>query len=171
MKQVIKNQYLKGFRFSSLQEASTFLGNQAIKKCLALGDTYGDNYYCYICYNSLTAEKQFVLSFSSDESDENLNFLFWDERELLVLDTGKNIYLIDNNLFVKAFFEITTPLIGLYLINNSELLLLEEGFMRLVDYNGKILESELFDLIEDFAIKDSRLVIQANGEQKVFELK
>lgn len=170
MKQVFKNRYLKGFKFSSSQELSTFLGNQGTGNSLTIKDTFGDNYYCYVCYHSLTKEKQFVLSFSSDENEEDLNVLFWDEHKIFILDTGKNIYLIDDNLNIKSSFEVTTPLIGLYLINVDSLLLLEEAFMRVVDHNGGILKREVFDLIEDFSVKDNYLFIQTSEESKTFEL-
>ncbi len=168
MKQIIENRYLKAFKFSSLEEASTFFNNQKAKRSLSIEDTFGENYYCYVCYHSLTREKQFILSFSSDESVDNLNFLYWDS--LLVLDTGKNIYLIDESLNIKKSFEITTTLVGLYLINNEKLVLLEEAFLRVVNYKGQIVKSELFDLIENFSIKDNILSIQTSEETKVIVL-
>jgi hypothetical protein len=170
MKQIVGNRYIKVFKFTSSQEVLIFLSNQETKNFLSIEDTFGNNYYCFVFYHSLTKEKQFVLSFSSDESEDNLNFLFWYEQKIFVFDTGKSIYLIDEKLSIKASFEITSPLIGLYLINKDNLLLLEEAFMRVIDYNGKILRSELFDLIDDFSIKDNVLSIQTSGESKVFEL-
>ncbi|PGH38011.1 MAG: hypothetical protein CRN43_17810 [Candidatus Nephrothrix sp. EaCA] len=116
----------------------------------------------------MTKEKQFVLSFRSDESEDNLNFLFWDN--LFVMDTGKNVYLIDESLNIKTSFEITAPLVGLYLINKEKLLLLEEVYMRVVDYKGQIVKSELFDLIEDFSIKGNLLSVQTSEERRVIEL-
>lgn len=168
MKQIIGNRYLKGFRFSSSEESLAFLNNQKAKIILSIEETFGENYYCYVCYHSLTREKQFVLSFSSDESEDNLNFLFW--GSIFVLDTGKNIYLIDETLNIKTSLEITTPLVGLYLINKEKLLLLEETYMRVVDCKGQIVKSELFDLIEDFNIKENTLSIQTNKENKIIEL-
>src|SRR6218665_1059217 len=146
MKQIIENRYLKGFKFSSSEEASTFCNNQKAKRSISIEDTFGENYYCYVCYHSLTKEKQFVLSFRSDESEDNLNFLFWDN--LFVMDTGKNVYLI----------------------NKEKLLLLEEVYMRVVDYKGQIVKSELFDLIEDFSIKGNLLSVQTSEERRVIEL-
>jgi hypothetical protein len=168
MKQIIENRYLKEFKFSSSEETTTFFNNQKAKRNLSIEDTFGENYYCYVCYHSLTKEKQFVLSFSSDENEDNLNFLFW--GSLFVLDTGKNIYLIDESLNIKTSLEITTPLIGLYLINKEKLLVLEEAYMRVINYNGDIVKAELFDLIEDFSIKDNLLSIQTSEENKVIEL-
>lgn len=168
MKQIIDNRYIKVFKFASSQEASTFAVNQETKNCLSIDDEFGDSYYCYVGYHSLTREKQFVLSFSSDENEDKLNFLYWDD--LLVLDTAKNIYLIDKNLNIKASLEITTPLVGLYLINSEKLLLLEEAYLRVINYKGEIIKAELFDLIEDFSIKDNLLLIQTSEENKVIEL-
>lgn len=168
MKQVVQNKCLKAFRFSSSEAASTFLKNQKANNSLSIDHTFGDNYYCYVCYHSLTKEKLFVLSFGSDENEDRLNFLFWNSS--FVVDTGKSVYLIDETLNIKISLEITTPLVGLYIISNEKLLLLEEAYMRVIDYNGQILRSELFDPIEDFRIKDNVLSIQKSEENKVIEL-
>lgn len=168
MKQINENKYLKMFKFSSLEEGTTFFDNQKAKNKLFIGDIFGDNYYCYVCYHSLTREVQFVLSFRSDEREDNLNFLFWEGS--LVIDTGTNIYLIADNLSIKASFEVTTPLIGFYLVNKKFLLLLEEAYLRVVDYNGWIVKSELFDLIEDFEIKDSLLFLRTSEGDKNIQL-
>lgn len=168
MKQIIQNRYLRGFSFSSSEEASTFFNKQKASSSIFLEDTSGDNYYCYVCYHSLTKEKLFILSFESDENEDNLNFLFW--NNLLVFDTGKNIYLIDEALNVKTTLEITTTLVGFYEISNEKLLLLEEAYLRVINCNGEIVKSELFDLIEDFSIKDNLLFIQTSEENRVIEL-
>lgn len=168
MNQIICNKYIKAYKFASSQEASTFAGNQITKNYLSIDDVAGDSYYCYVGYHSLTREKQFVLSFSSDENEDNLNLLYWDD--LLVLDTAKNIYLIDKSLKIKASIQITTTLVGLYLISKEKLLVLEEAYMRVINCKGEIIKTELFDLIEDFSIKDNLLSIQTNEENKVIEL-
>jgi len=168
MKQVIENRYIKAFKFASSKEASTFVDNQDTKKNLFIEGTFGDYYYCYVCYHSLTREKQFVLSFSSDESADILNLLYW--NGLIVLDTGRNIFLIDEILNIKASIEITTPLVGLYLINQERLLVLEEAYMRVINYNGEIVKSELFDVMEDFSIKGNFLSIKTEDENKIIEL-
>lgn len=166
MKQIIKNQYLKEFRFTSSEEAKIFYNRQKSQKKVIIENTFGENYYCYVCYHSLTREELFVILFSSDEQD--LSLLFW--GSLIVLETSTNIYLIDENLSVKLSFDITTPLIGLYLINRDRLLILEEAYMRIVDAQGNILKSELFDLIKDFSIKDNLLIIQTQEQSMVLEL-
>ena len=168
MNQIIKNSYLKAFKFTSSKEASTFIGNQGAKKHLSIGDTLGDYHYCYVGYHSLTRERQFVLSFCSDEGLDSLNFLFWDG--LFVLDTGRNIYLIDESLNIKRSLEITTPLVGLYLIGKEKLLVLEEAYLRVVNYNGDTVKAELFDLLEEFSIKDDLLSIKTSEENIVIEL-
>jgi hypothetical protein len=170
MKLVVGNRYLKAFRFSSSHDALMFMGNQHAEKSLSIEDTVGDNYFCYVSYHSLTSKKEFVLSFSSDDPEDKLNFIFWDEHKKLVLDTGRLIYLIDENLVINASFDITSPLIGLYFVGKDKLLLMEEAFLRLIDYTGKILMSELFDLVEDFSIKNGLLSIQTSTENKVFQI-
>ena len=168
MRQVIRNKYLKGFSFLSLREALTFLDNQGVNKNLSLEETFGENYYCYICYHSLTQEKLFSLSFSSDESEDNLNIMYW--NDLIVLDIGKKIYLIDDFLEIRSSIEITTPLVGLYVINDERLLILEEAFVRVINNKGEVVRAELTDLIEDFSVKDNLLFIQTSEENRIIEL-
>jgi hypothetical protein len=168
MKQIVKNFYIKALSFTSPEEASFFVSNQRGNKYLSIDDTFGNNYYCYIGYHSLTKEKQFLLSFSSDQSEDDLNFLVWDR--LIVLDTGKTIYLIDEILNIIKSFEITTPLVGLYLTNAENLLVLEEAYMRVINCKGDVLKAELFDLMEDFSIKDDLLLIQTNVGSKAIKL-
>ncbi|GAA4789638.1 hypothetical protein GCM10023231_17060 [Olivibacter ginsenosidimutans] len=168
MKQVVQNKYLKGFSFSSSEEALTFYNNQKADHSLSIEDTFGDNYYCYVCYHSLTNDKLFVLSFSSDEREDNLNFLYW--NNLVVLDTGKSIYLIDEAVKIKVSLEVTTPLVGLYVINDEKLLVLEEAFIRVINYKGEVVKSEQTDLIEDFSIKGKLLHIRTDGGNKIIEL-
>lgn len=168
MKQIIENRYLKGYTFPSSKEAITFFNNQKAKNSLSIEDAFGDNHYCYVCYHSLTREKQFALYFGSDEIEEKLNFLFWNRS--FVVDTGNNIYLLEENLNIKASFEITTPLVGFYLIDKENLLLLEKAYMRVINYKGEIVKNASFNLIEDFSIKGSLLSIQTSEESKVIEL-
>jgi hypothetical protein len=158
------------FTFSSFQERKIFLSHQGTKNILSIDETFGNNYLCCVCYHSLTREKQFVLSFSSNENEDNLNFLFWDEHKMYVLDTGQCIYFIDHRLNPVASFEITTPLVGLYLVNEDKLLLLEEAFFRLVNFRGKLLKSASFDLIVDFSIENNQLTIQTSEANQSFDL-
>ncbi len=170
MKQIIRNRYVKAFTFSSFQERKEFLNNQVAKNILSVDETFGDNHLCYVCYDSLTKEKQFVLSFDSDESESNLNFLFWHDHNIYVLETGKRIYFLDEYLNTVVFFEITTPLVGLHLLDVNTLLLLEEAYFRVVDFKGKLLKSGAFDLISDFKIENGKLFIQTNESSQSFVL-
>jgi hypothetical protein len=168
MKQVIGNRYLKVFSFCSSDESSIFFHNQKVVCSLSLDSTFGENHYCYVCYHSLTKEKLFVLSFSSDKREDDLNFFFWDN--LLVLDVGTSIYLLDKNLSIIASYETSICLIGLYLINNDRLLILEEASFKVINQIGQIIMNVSLDLIEDFSINGSLLTIQTNGENRVIEL-
>ena len=164
MKQITNNRYVKPFRFTSSREISDFIKNQGNVKFLYFEETYGDNYYCYIFYNALTKEKLFILSFRSEEIEENLNFLFWNENKLFVLDTGNYIYLIDNKLDIVKKIDVNTPLIGIYLTHKNDLLLLEEASLKLIDSKGNILKEKLFDLLEDFNLENEILSICTSSE-------
>ncbi len=166
----MKIDIVRVFTFSSFQERKVFLSNQETKNVLSIDETFGDNYLCCICYHSLTNEKQFVLSFNSDEDEENLNFLFWDKHKTCILDTGRCIYFIDDLLNPVASFELTTPLVGLYLVEEDKLLLLEEAFFRVVNFRGTLLKSASFDLIVDFSIDNNKLTIQTSKGSQSFGL-
>ena len=105
---------------------------------------------------------------SHDESEDNLNIMYW--NDLIVLDIGKKNYLMDDFLEIRSSSEITTPLVGLYVINDERLLILEEAFVRVINNKGEVVKSELIDLIEDFSIKDNLLFIQTSEENRIIEL-
>jgi hypothetical protein len=170
MKQIIKNRYIKSWCFTSSQELSSYLSSQTIPNKLSLEDTYGDFFYCYLCFDSLTSEIQFGITFQSYERDENLNFMYWDASGLFVIETDKNIYFIDYNLNIKFSIEITSPLIGLHLVSESKLLVLEETYFRLVNSVGEILKDGLFDLAVNFKFDGNKLFIKTNDESKVYVL-
>lgn len=159
MKQVINNIYLKCVKFNLLEELSCFVREQKVENTLFLDDKNGNDYYCYIAYHSLTSEKLFLISFCSDEEEDNLNLLFWNEYKIIVLYTGNDTYLIDDKLNVVSMFRNITPLVGLYLLNTNRLLILEEISLKIINARGEILKSEDFDFIEDFVIKDYQLTI------------
>jgi hypothetical protein len=142
-----------------------------VRKKIFIEESYGDYYYCYIGYNSLSSEKLFTISFSSDEKEDNLNFLFWDKAGLIVFDTGRKLYFIDDKLDIKHDFEITLPLIGLYLTEENNLLVLEEASFRVLNSSGQILKRELLDLIIDFSLENNYLhIVTIDGERVVFSL-
>lgn len=170
MKQIFRNRYVKSFSFASSEERSVFVRNLKVESILDLKESYGENYYCYVCYDSLTGRKQFIITFDSEEQENDLSLVFWDEARLLVVHTGKYLYLINNRSSIIAYFDITTTLLGLYLTNGNNLLVLEEASFNLIDYEGQILKTELFDLIEDFSLDHGRLSIKTSEEHKIFEL-
>jgi hypothetical protein len=60
--------------------------------------------------------------------------------------------------------------VRLYLVSKEKLLVLEEAYLRVINNKGEILRAELFDLIEDFSIKDNLLSIQTSEGSKVIKL-
>ena len=170
MRQVIYNRFIELLKFRSYKEISTFIANQTIKNILLLEESYGDTYYCYTGYHSLTNERQFIISFNSDEDESNLHLLFWLSAELLVIETGKAIYCIDNKLNIKYRFDFITPLIGLYVTNANNLLILDCISLKIINPKGTILQDDSFDLIEDFSITDSYLSIKTSEGNRKFSL-
>jgi len=89
MKQIFNNSYLKSFKFSSYQEVEEFLDSQKSKCALALKETFGNNYFCYVCYHSLTRDVLFTLTFSSDADAEKYIkiFTFLEQKTIETLIT------------------------------------------------------------------------------------
>ncbi|MFM7021955.1 MAG: hypothetical protein ACKOXB_03185 [Flavobacteriales bacterium] len=170
MRQIFKNKYIKAYKFLSVSESDTFRNNQNVNAILKIDESYGDCFYSYVCHNSLTSEKEFAIFFSSDEKEDKLNFMFWESANLFVLDTGRNIYLLNGDLKIIKSLEIGTPLIGLYLTDEENLVLLEEASYRLVNKRGEVHVNELFDLIENFSLSGSKLIIKTSEGNKIFEL-
>ncbi len=168
MKRICNNKYLKVYKFSNLQEAVKFCANQNSIHSIELEEDYGEFFYCCVCLHSLTRDPIFSIVFGSDQQDDNLNILFWED--LIVIDTGQNIYLINHEMQIKAKLEITSPLMGLYLINEGQLLVLEETFLRIISREGVILKDMLFDLIERVEIDQNKLYIDMDQKQVVVDL-
>src|SRR6201986_434334 len=100
MKQVFKNRFIKPYFLSSSNELSRFIGNLGKVKELWLEDSVGANYVCYVCRESLSRELVFCISFCSEENVNDLNLIHWDKANLLVIETGKTIQLINEDLLV-----------------------------------------------------------------------
>ncbi len=169
MKIIFNNMYIKSFKFESFREFSSFINNQK-GKTLSLEQSRGDIYYCYIFHHALTQEKLLMIHFCSDRMENNLSLLVWNNNKLIALDTGSNIYFINEEYNITTSFEITTPLIGLYQTNGNNLLILEEADLKLVTPNGHILKNESFDVIENFTIENNVISIKTNEKTMVFEL-
>jgi hypothetical protein len=169
MKFIVNNNYIKSYCFESYRDFSQFIEGQDIKK-LKLEESHGNKYYCYLGHDSLSQKKLFAICFESDKKESDLNLLVWNSKKLLVLDSGMNLFFVDDNLNVKFVLEMLTPLIGLHITKGDNLLVLEEDSARLISAEGDILKSESFDFIDDFSIENNLLYLQVNGEKKTFDL-
>jgi hypothetical protein len=170
MKQIVKNRIIKAFSFRTLEEQSVFSRNQGPLKDLWLGGSNGEYYISYQFCDSLTGKALFLLSFCGEKSDGELNLLQWIESKLIVTETDREIHLINEDLSIIASLDITTPLIGFHLTAGNNLVILEEASVRLVDFEGKIIMEELFDLVESFSLDGNVLIITTDGETRRIEL-
>ncbi len=170
MKQIIKNRYLKSVSFNSYNELNEYVKSLKVKNELALKDSFGDYYYCYSFIDSLTSENEFCITFSTDEREENLSILLWDAMDLFILNSGVKIYFITHDLTIINSFDITSPLVGLQVLNGDKILILEEATLRVISSNGKIEQEELFDLMLDFHLEGSKLSITTEGYKKNYIL-
>ena len=159
MKYIVNNAYIESYSFLKVLEIKQFIQKQSIPK-LILEQDYGDNYFCYIFHDALTQEKKFLLSFSTYVKEDNIYFLFWNEYTIWVIYTGRYVYIIDDKIQVRIFFEITTPLVGMYLLpHNKAVLILEETQVRVIDHNGEILKDDNIGFVESFDIHEGLLSI------------
>ena len=170
MKQIIKNRYLKLVSFNSYNELNEYVMSLKVKNELELKDSFGDYYYCYSFIDSLTSEHELYITFSTDEKEENLSILFWDAMELFILNSGMKIYFITHDLTILSSFDITSPLVGLMVLNSNKILILEEATLKVISSNGKIEQEELFDLMLNFQLEGSKLSITTEGYKKNYTL-
>ena len=170
MKQIINNRYLKSASFNSYDELNKYVTSLKVKNGLNLQDTFGENYYCYTSIDSLTSENEFYITFSTDEKEEYLSVLLWDTANLFLLNSGTKLYFITCDLTIIGSFEITSPLVGLYVLTNDRILILEETTLRVVNSNGKIDREELFDLMLNFHMEGNRLSIMTEENEHVYVL-
>lgn len=166
MKQIFQNRSIRSFQFTNSVEESAFLERISPKRIVTVDESCGQNSICLVGSNSLTNDVEFVVSFRSDCNEEDLNLVFW--NDLMIVDSGKKVFFVGDEIVVRTSIELTSPLIGLYVISDDELLILEETYMQIVDRAGRILRSELFDLITSTTIEKNRLVLQTDsGVRKV----
>ena len=170
MRHVFKNRFIKSYLFRSADEQSRFVQNLGMVKDLWLDDSIGENYLCYVCRDSLSRKVLFCISFCTENQEEDLNIIYWHESSLMVIETGKRVYLVNEDLFIINSLDVTSPIVGFLITNTNNLLIMEEASVRLVDFEGKILLEELFDLIEDFDLNGSTLTIKTAKETEVLRL-
>ena len=171
MKQVFKNRFIKSYLFRSADEQSRFIQNLGIVKALWLDDSIGENYLCYVCRDSLTRKVLFCISFCTESQEDDLSVIYWHESSLMAIETGKRVYLVNEDLFIINSMDVTSPIVGFLITNTNNLLIMEETSVTLVDFEGKLLMEELFDLIEDFDLNGSTLTIKTAGETEVLRLR
>lgn len=171
MKIIVANLYVREYCFGSFREQTLFLDNINSQKQLVLENTYGELYYCYVFYNSVTHEKEFALSFSCDFIKDNILICFWTNKNIVIISFDSSIYFIDSKeCRVIEEIGLTSPLIGVYQINDNKILILEEAYIRTVNSYGKIVQDMKTDLIEDFNIQDDILYVFAESNKYIYKL-
>ncbi len=168
MKQIINNQYIKCTEFQDINKLHSFLQTYKGKKQLFINNINENKYYfSLICYHSLLDEIEYILAFSSDTA--NFEFLLWDATSQIVLYTGTDLYLIDENFKYKKIIDYMSPLIGLLVTPIGNLIILEEVSLITINREGEIILKERFDLIEDYKITNDKLYIQTEEALKIIQ--
>jgi hypothetical protein len=169
MKQIERNSYFRSFDYNTEHEALMFVKNLNTLKHLHLSESFGDRYFCYVNYDCITKEKQFVISFGTYEKSDNLKLMWWNKS--LLVDTGSEIYLIDENLHIKVKLDIYASFIGFFLINESMCLCLGEINLWIINMEGEILRSESYHLINSLEFSENDLTIKAENKDLKIDFK
>lgn len=169
MKLIMNNKYIKCTNYQNENELYSFLEKYKEKQQLFINYVNENKYYFSLtCYHSLLDEIQYILSFSSD--NKNFELLLWDTTSQIVLYTGTDLYLIDENFKSRKIIEYMSPLIGLLISPIDNLIVLEEISLKIIDRTGKIILKEQFDLIEDYNIIDDKLHLQTEEGIKIIRI-
>lgn len=65
---------------------------------------------------------------------------------------------------------LTSPLIGVYQIDDNKMLVWEETYIRTVNSYGEIVQDMTTDLIDDFNIQDDVLYVFADNNKYTYKL-
>lgn len=169
MKQIVDNLLIDIIKFDNSQKANLFLNTQLELRALDLEETYGDNYYCFILSDSLTLERRHVITFFAD-SEDDINLLFWYKYKILIINIGNEVYLIKNFSERIGHYSIQTPLVGLSIIDDDCLLILEECSSTLISPKGDIIRHQNFSFIENFYLRDNTLILKTDDGEVHFSL-
>jgi hypothetical protein len=115
-------------------------------------------------------KKQFYVTFGADEKQEDFGILFWESTDFFILFTNEKVYFISYEPAIKYSFEVTTPLIGLHIIDDDKILILEETAFKLINSDGQVLKDEFFDLVLNFKLENDTLFITTDEGNSVFLL-
>ncbi len=159
MKFIFNNIYLTLLKFNTYREYSQYKANQYNVDFLLLNDNYGDYFYCFEIYDSLTNEIKKIISFSSDYKDENLYSMYSKTTKTLIIHTGKKLFFIDKEFKIISSYDIITPLVSLYETINDRIIILEEASITIVDESGIVLKKEFLGMITKYWINDNKLTI------------
>lgn len=164
MKIILGNQYPEALQFHSKDEFRFFFeSNQSLPKVHLESELVPDYWHCIMWRDSLSLEKAFMISFESEEPLENTSLLIWDSHDRFALNTGAEISLISRDLKIICRIPLVSPLMGLSLMKNEFLIIIEEAIFRVIDRNGDMVQYHEFDLIRGFQLGDSGITIKAEG--------
>lgn len=166
MKQIFNNIYIKSYSFIHKIEFENFIKSMINKPHISLSNTFGQFYYVYVFHHSLELEIQFVVTFCSDYAEEDLLIFYNEIQKFYVLNTGSNLFSINNNLEIIDSIETISCLIGLFLTKKSDIIILSELDLYIINSTGKIQNSITFsDLVDKYEIIGDQISLKlVNGE-------
>jgi hypothetical protein len=171
MKIICNNIWTTCFATKSYRELSEQIIKHENNKIIVLNeDKKGIYYYCICGNDSLTQKNIFSLVFASDYEENNIFFLTWDK--LFIISTGTELYFISTeHIKVNTSLSLFSPLIGLYITQENNLLVLEELSCKILSRTGKVVSEDYFnDVIEDFKLQDNMLFIKIDNELHTIKL-
>lgn len=169
MKQIVDNLFLEIVKFENLKQMTLYIDFQSQVEIFNLEYTSGDYYYCCVFSDSLTLEKKYIITFSAD-NDENISVLNWYKYQIFILNTGSEIYLIKNYVEILKCYSIQTSLIGLSIISDRLLLILEECSFTTISNKGDIVKQQSLSFIENFRLNTNILILDTDDGEMSFTL-
>ncbi|TKG87910.1 hypothetical protein EYV94_27860 [Puteibacter caeruleilacunae] len=172
MKLNYNNKIIKHHSFNELSEAKKFYSNQKSRNKCFLDDTFGDNHCVINSLDALSGEIYLSLGFSSERNSNELNLMLWEQADRWVIEIDESIYIVSSrSAEIVTKFEIGTPLIGFYVIENR-LLVLEETNIKVLDREGNVFQEKTIDLIDSYSLTDDGVlnIISTEGEESQISL-
>lgn len=135
-------------------------------------DTYGNNHSAITLSDSLSKIIYFKCGFSSEKAIDNSNIIISKKYNRLIIDVDDWLFIISVTTGeVISKFHLMTPLIGLH-YRNDKILILEEVGVKIVDFEGQMIQEITFDLLENYKLDNNILSIKTfEGELNSFKLK
>lgn len=168
MKTIFLNSFFEITSFAELAKCNFFLQQQRCPVCI-IEDSFGDRSFALIQKDSFSGNAVLAVGFSSDTELSELLVFYIPQLSSLIIGTNEFVFFISNKPELLMAIELSTPLVGLRMLDDGNILLLEEGAAYSIKKDGVLNWSHQFDLINSFELTNSILRLETY-ENKAFQI-